>query len=94
MAIGILPGKDRRLADPYLTCSVASGVGQARNLAVVASGDVVIATGGEYGTLCEVELAGKVGPRVVSLDGREVGDHVLSACSPGEAVAAFRLASV
>ena len=33
---------------------VATGLGHARNLAVVASGEVVIAIGGEWGTLSEI----------------------------------------
>ena len=87
-AIGILPGEDRSGQNQYLTYSVATGVGQARNLAVVCSGDVVIAVGGEYGTLSEVGLARKVGRRVVVLEGWDLGEHVSVASSPGEAVAA------
>jgi uncharacterized protein (TIGR00725 family) len=87
-AIGILPGEDRSGQNKYLTYSVATGVGQARNLAVVCSGDVVIAVGGEYGTLSEVGLARKVGRRVVVLEGWDLGEHVSVASSPGEAVAA------
>ena len=88
VAIGVLPGEDRSLANPYLTFSVASGVGQARNLAVVASGAVVVAVGGEYGTLSEVGLAGKVGRRVVSLGSWSVGEHVTVAGSAAAAVEA------
>jgi uncharacterized protein (TIGR00725 family) len=92
MAIGILPDEDRRRQNGYLTYSVATGVGQARNLAVVCSGDVVIAVGGEYGTLSEIGLARKVGRPVVVLEGWDVGEHVSAASSPKEAIeAAFRL---
>ena len=49
--IGIVPGHSIGEANPYCTEVVASGVGQARNLAVVGSGDVVVAIGGEWGTL-------------------------------------------
>ena len=49
VAIGILPDEDCRRANEYLTYSVATGTGQARNLAVVCSGDVVIAVGGSTG---------------------------------------------
>jgi uncharacterized protein (TIGR00725 family) len=87
-AIGILPDEGRGRQNEYLTYSVATGVGQARNLAVVCSGDVVIAVGGEYGTLSEVGLARKVGRRVVVLEGWDLGEHVSVASSPGEAVAA------
>lgn len=91
-AIGILPDQDRREQNEYLTYSVATGVGQARNLAVVCSADVVIAVGGEYGTLSEIGLARKVGRPVVVLEGWDLGEHVIAASSPREAVeAAFRL---
>ncbi len=91
-AIGILPDEDRRRQNEYLTYSVATGAGQARNLAVVCSGDVVIAVGGEYGTLSEIGIARKVGRPVVVLEGWDLGEHVSVASSPAEAVeAAFGL---
>jgi uncharacterized protein (TIGR00725 family) len=91
-AVGILPDEDRRRQNWYLTFSVATGMGQARNLAVVCSGDVVIAVGGEYGTLSEIGLARKVGRPVVVLDGWDLREHVTVAGSPEEAVeAAFGL---
>jgi uncharacterized protein (TIGR00725 family) len=86
VAIGILPDEDRRRANEYLTYSVATGTGQARNLAVVCSGDVVIAVGGEYGTLSEIGLALKVGRPVIALGSWDLGGHVTVAVSPGEAV--------
>jgi uncharacterized protein (TIGR00725 family) len=92
VAVGILPDEDRRRQNEYLTYSVATGMGQARNLAVVCSGDVVIAVGGEYGTLSEIGLARKVGRPVVVLEGWDLGEHVSLASSPQEAVeAAFGL---
>lgn len=91
-AIGILPDEDRRRQNGYLTYSVATGAGQARNLAVVCSGDVVIAVGGEYGTLSEIGLARKVGRPVVVLEGWDLGEHVIARSSPRRAVeAAFGL---
>jgi uncharacterized protein (TIGR00725 family) len=87
-AIGILPDEDRGRANPYLTYSVATGAGQARNLAVVCSGDVVVAVGGEYGTLSEIGLARKVGRPVVVLEGWDLGEHVIARSSPQDAVEA------
>ena len=87
-AIGILPDEDRRRQNEYLTYAVATGAGQARNLAVVCSGDVVIAIGGEYGTLSEIGLALKVGRPVVALHSWALGEHVSMASSPQEAVEA------
>jgi uncharacterized protein (TIGR00725 family) len=90
--LGILPDEDRRQANEYLSYSIATGVGHARNLAVVCSGDVVISVGGEYGTLSEIGLALKVGRPVVALESWNLGEHVAVKSSPREAVeAAFGL---
>jgi uncharacterized protein (TIGR00725 family) len=91
-AIGILPDEDRKRANEFLSFSIATGTGHARNLAIVCSGDVVIAIGGEYGTLSEIGLARKVGRPVVALESWYLGEHVSAASSPEEAVeAAFAL---
>ena len=95
VAIGVLPDEDRGRANEFLSYSVATGAGQARNLAVVCSGDVVIAVGGEYGTLSEVGLALKMGRPVVSLGSWDLGDHVTVASTARGAVgAAFGLLGV
>jgi uncharacterized protein (TIGR00725 family) len=88
VAIGILPDVDRKEANEYLSYSVATGTGHARNLAVVCSGDVVVAVGGEYGTLSEMGLALKVGRPVVALMSWDLGEHVAVASSSEEAVEA------
>jgi uncharacterized protein (TIGR00725 family) len=67
--VGILPGTDRGSANPYSDVTVLTGIGHARNLAVVASAGVVIAVGGEWGTLSEIGLAGVLGRPVVLLAG-------------------------
>ena len=91
-AIGVLPDEDRERANEYLSLSIATGMGHARNLAVVCTGDVVVAVGGEYGTLSEMGLALKVGRPVVALESWDLGEHVSLASSPEEAVeAAFGL---
>ena len=93
VTIGILPEADRLRAAPDLTYSVCSGIGHARNLSVVASGDVVIAVGGAWGTLSEIGLARSVGKPVILLDTWEMTpppdgdlDGVRRAASPAEAV--------
>lgn len=68
VCIGILPEADRSRANDDLTYSVCSAMGYARNLSVVASGDVVIAVGGAWGTLSEIALARNLGRTVVLLD--------------------------
>ena len=94
-AIGIIPTDDPADANPYLTHVIASGVGYARNLAVVASGDAVIAIGGEWGTLAEIAYARDMGRPVVVLEGWSVsgagamkdGPGIEMATTPAEAVA-------
>lgn len=84
--IGIVPGESRAEANEWADHVVATGIGHARNLAVVASGDAVIAVGGRYGTLAEIGLALTLGRRVVVLDpGWEI-DGTLRAATPQEAV--------
>ncbi len=67
VTIGILPGNSIEEANPYCTHVVATGIGHARNLAVVSSGDAVIAIGGEWGTLSEIGFARAIGRTVVAL---------------------------
>ena len=68
VCIGIMPEADRSRANDDLTYSVCSAMGYARNISVAASGDVVIAVGGAWGTLSEIALARNLGRTVVLLD--------------------------
>jgi uncharacterized protein (TIGR00725 family) len=84
--IGILPGETRADANPWLDHVVVAGVGHARNLAVVGSGDAVIVVGGRYGTLAEIGFALTLGRPVVVLEpGWEV-EGTRRASTPAEAV--------
>lgn len=67
LTIGILPGEQPMAANPYVQIPVATGVGDARNLAVVKSAQAVIAVGGDYGTLSEVAYALKSNIPVIGL---------------------------
>ena len=93
-AIGIVPGHEVGEANPFCTHVVATGIGHARNLAVVSSGGAVIAIGGEWGTLSEIGFARAIGRPVIALrswtlSGQEQmvdAPGVALAESPGEAV--------
>jgi uncharacterized protein (TIGR00725 family) len=67
ITIGILPGDDPAMANPYVNIPIASGVGFARNIAVVKSAQAVIAIDGDYGTLTEIAFALKSGISVIGL---------------------------
>jgi uncharacterized protein (TIGR00725 family) len=81
--IGIVQGESIGDANPYCTEVVASGIGHARNLAVVASGEVVIAVGGEWGTLSEIGLARTIGRPVVALRSWELNGYERMQGAPG-----------
>lgn len=84
--IAILPGERREDANRWADHVVVTGIGHARNLAVAASGDAVIAVGGSYGTLAEIAFALRLGRRVVALEGAPTTDGVEVATSPAQAV--------
>jgi len=84
--IGIVPGESRADANRWSDHVVVTGIGHARNLAVVASGDAVIAVGGSWGTLAEIGFAMRLGRRVVVIEpGWEI-PGVDRVGSPAEAV--------
>jgi uncharacterized protein (TIGR00725 family) len=92
--VGILPGPDRRGANPYLTFSIPTGMGELRNGLVVRAGDAVVAVGGEFGTLSEIGFALKLGRPVVGLRtwelaraGKPVTDAIIVAADPADAAA-------
>lgn len=66
--VGILPGRDRRDANPYVQIAVPTGLGEARNALVVRMADAVIAVGGGFGTLSEIALALRADKPVVGLE--------------------------
>jgi uncharacterized protein (TIGR00725 family) len=67
--IGIIPGYEERAANPWVDHVICTGLGQARNTLVVASGQAVIAVGGGWGTLSEIALGLRLGRTVVLLGG-------------------------
>jgi uncharacterized protein (TIGR00725 family) len=85
--LGILPGTERAEANPDCTHVVATGAGQARNLAVVASGQAAIAIGGEWGTLAEIAHARNLGRPVIALRSWSVSGIGDMAGGPGVTVA-------
>lgn len=98
-SVGILPGDDRRAANDFVDVALATGMGEMRNALIVRAADVVIALGGEYGTLSEVAFALKTGRPVVGFDTWELANHgsrdeaIVRVGSAEEAVAtALRLA--
>lgn len=67
--VGILPGYDRRAANPHVDLVVPTGMQIGRNVIVAAMADVVIAVGGGAGTLSEMAVAWQLGKPIISLAG-------------------------
>lgn len=78
LTIGILPGPDRSGANEFVDIAIASGIGEARNLAIIRTSDVLIAVGGSYGTLSEIGFARKMGKKVVGLKTWDIKGIVLA----------------
>jgi uncharacterized protein (TIGR00725 family) len=92
LTVGILPGQDSSTANPWVDIPVVTGLGEARNVAVVKSAQAVIAIGGSHGTLSEIAYALKSGIPVIGLNtwslsrnGRE-DDSIIRVQSATEAV--------
>ena len=90
--IGILPGDNSHAANPYVQIPIATGLGYARNIAVVKSAQAVIAIGGNYGTLSEISHALQSGIPVIGLNTWSLSKNgqqdksIIPAQSPTEAV--------
>ena len=67
LTVGLLPGLDRRQANPHVDVAIPTGLGEARNALVARAADALVAVAGGYGTLSEIALALKAGTPVVGL---------------------------
>jgi len=83
--VGLLSENDRDGANPHLTVSLPTGLGQGRNLLIVTAAESVIAIGGGWGTLSEIAHARRLGRAVYALDTWDV-DGLEKVDSPNEAV--------
>jgi uncharacterized protein (TIGR00725 family) len=92
LTIGVLPGFSAADANPHVEIPIVTGVGEARNVIIVRTAAVVIAVGGEFGTLSEIAFALKLGRPVVGLGTWELAREgrpthaIVEAQTPEEAV--------
>jgi len=92
LTIGILPGESRQVANPYVQIPIVTGIGYARNVAVVKSAQAVIAIGGNYGTLSEIAHALQSDIPVIGLNtwslsrNSQPDESIIPAKNPTEAV--------
>ena len=92
LTIGILPGENPQAANPYVQVPIVTGIGYARNVAVVKSAQAVIAIGGNYGTLSEIAHALQSDIPVIGLNtwslsrNGQLDESIIPAQNPTEAV--------
>jgi len=67
-SLGLLPGHDPGLANPFVDIAIPTGLDVARN-SLVAHADAVVAVGGGAGTLSEMALAWQLLRLVIALEG-------------------------
>ena len=67
LTIGILPDYHKATANAFIDVAIPTGLGHARNILVVASGDLVIALPGSHGTRSEISIALKLNKPVIGV---------------------------
>jgi uncharacterized protein (TIGR00725 family) len=67
LTIGILPGNVHKDANAYIDIPIATGLGYTRNSLVAMNADVLIAVGGQYGTLTEIAYGNIYGKKVIGI---------------------------
>ena len=63
-SVGLLPGDRRDAANPHVTITLPTGLGELRNGLVVRTSEAIICIGRSWGTLSEVALALRLGRQV------------------------------
>jgi uncharacterized protein (TIGR00725 family) len=88
VTVGILPGRSRDEANPWVQVAIPTGIGEMRNALVVMDADAVIAFPGAYGTLTEIAFSLLARTKVVGLGTWALGEGVsiLAGETPEEVV--------
>lgn len=72
LTLGIITSYDRQDANEYCDIVIPSGLGYARNVLVVQTGELIVALPGEYGTLSEVAFALQFKKPIISLSSWDI----------------------
>lgn len=84
LTIGLLPRDDPDQANPFVTVSIASGIGEARNAIIAQASACLIAVGDSHGTLSEVALGLRLGKTVFGLAGAAAIEGVIQLSDPAD----------
>jgi uncharacterized protein (TIGR00725 family) len=89
LTVGLLPGKDKKDANPYIDIALPTSIGYARNACVACSADIIIALPGSHGTRSEISYGIVYGRPVIDLGGWNV-EEMIKVKNLKEAEAAIR----
>lgn len=67
IAIGIIPGEQKKQANPYLDIVIPTGMGIGRNLLVVRTAELIIVVDGCSGTLSEIAYGWQLEKPIISI---------------------------
>jgi uncharacterized protein (TIGR00725 family) len=67
LTIGIIPSDRKGDANQFVQIPIVTGMGMGRNVMLVKTADIIIAVGGEFGTLSEIAHALNIGKKVIGL---------------------------
>ena len=67
--IGILPGKEKIDANPYVDIALPTSMGYSRNTIVACSADIIVALPGSHGTSSEISYGLVFGKPIIDLGG-------------------------
>ena len=85
IVVGVLKGDDLEEGNKYLSVSIATGIGIARNAILAYNCDAAIAISGQYGTLSEIAYAFQLKKPVIGYKTWAI-DPVIQANTPEEVV--------
>ena len=85
LTVGILPGREKTDANPFVDIPIATSMSYARNAIITRTADVVVAVDGKYGTLSEIGLALSTGKKVVGINTWDI-EGIISVGSVDEAM--------
>ncbi len=86
LTVAILMQDDPQYANPYMDVVIPTGLGIARNLLVVRSGEAVVAIDGKYGTLSEIAYALQINKPVIGIKTWDVSEAIIKVNSAEEAI--------
>jgi uncharacterized protein (TIGR00725 family) len=69
LTLGLLPGDDIALANPFIAVPLATGLGEMRNAVIARAAFCLVAVGNSHGTLSEIALGLRFGKAVFGLAG-------------------------